>query len=72
MEERYREQMIARQRLAGLAADAPAVRAALDAAIAEVNGDKDDPKSFDALERLLEQWADLDASLRRISTEDPI
>jgi (1->4)-alpha-D-glucan 1-alpha-D-glucosylmutase len=55
MEERYREQMIVRQRLASLVADAPAVRDALDTAIAEINGDKDDSKSFDALERLLEQ-----------------
>jgi (1->4)-alpha-D-glucan 1-alpha-D-glucosylmutase len=55
MEERYREQKVARERLAKLVADSPVVRAALDAAIAEINGQKDDPKSFDALERLLEQ-----------------
>jgi (1->4)-alpha-D-glucan 1-alpha-D-glucosylmutase len=55
MEERYREQMIVRQRLAKLLADAPAVSAALDAAITEINGEKEQPRSFDALERLLEQ-----------------
>lgn len=57
MEERYREQKIVRQRLATLLTSSPKVRAAFDAAIAEFNGQKHDPKSFDRLEQLLEmQW----------------
>jgi (1->4)-alpha-D-glucan 1-alpha-D-glucosylmutase len=55
MEQRYREQLVVRQRLSKLLADAPTVRAALHTAIAQVNGEKDQPRSFDALERLLEQ-----------------
>ncbi len=57
MEERYREQQIARRRLDQLVSTSAPVRAALDAAIARFNGETDDPRSFDQLERLLDrQW----------------
>jgi (1->4)-alpha-D-glucan 1-alpha-D-glucosylmutase len=57
MEERYREQTIVRQRLAALLAESAAVRSAFGASIGEINGQKDDARSFDRLEKLLEgQW----------------
>lgn len=57
MEERYREQTIVRQRLASLLAASKQIRAAFDAAITEINGEKDNARSFDRLEQLLEgQW----------------
>jgi (1->4)-alpha-D-glucan 1-alpha-D-glucosylmutase len=57
MDERYREQKIVRRRLSGLVEGSPAVRAALDEALVEINGEVGNPKSFDRLEKLLEaQW----------------
>jgi (1->4)-alpha-D-glucan 1-alpha-D-glucosylmutase len=55
MEERYREQRIARRRLAGLLQSSPVVKAALDEAIRQINGVQGDPRSFDQLEKLLDQ-----------------
>jgi (1->4)-alpha-D-glucan 1-alpha-D-glucosylmutase len=55
MEDRYREQKIARQRIAELLQTSTNVRAAFDRAIEQINGEKNNPKSFDPLERLLEQ-----------------
>jgi (1->4)-alpha-D-glucan 1-alpha-D-glucosylmutase len=55
MEERYREQLVVRRRLAELLKSSPAVRTALEAAIAQINGEKGNARSFDTLERLLEQ-----------------
>ncbi len=57
MEERYREQKIARQRIDALLQSSTQVRTAFDRAIQQLNGEKDNPKSFDQLEKLLdEQW----------------
>jgi (1->4)-alpha-D-glucan 1-alpha-D-glucosylmutase len=55
MEERYREQSVARRRLADLLQASPPVKESLDRAIREVNGDSTNPRSFDTLERLLDQ-----------------
>jgi (1->4)-alpha-D-glucan 1-alpha-D-glucosylmutase len=56
-QDRYREQSIAKQRLAALVGRHPIVRSALDAAIAEVNGIPGEPRSFDQLEAILNaQW----------------
>jgi (1->4)-alpha-D-glucan 1-alpha-D-glucosylmutase len=55
MEERYREQRIARLRIDQLMRNSTSVRAAFDLAIRQINGEKDNPKSFDQLESLLDQ-----------------
>jgi (1->4)-alpha-D-glucan 1-alpha-D-glucosylmutase len=55
MEERYREQKIARRRLADLVQSSPAVKKALDSAIRQINGEKGNARSFDELEKLLDQ-----------------
>jgi (1->4)-alpha-D-glucan 1-alpha-D-glucosylmutase len=55
MEERYREQSIVRRRLEQLLAASPAIRAALDASIDQINGQPGNDRSFDQLEKLLEQ-----------------
>ncbi len=55
--ERYREQHVARRRLARLVEQAPAVHEALHKAIQEINGEPGAPTSFDRLEQLLDlQW----------------
>jgi (1->4)-alpha-D-glucan 1-alpha-D-glucosylmutase len=57
MDERYREQRIARQRLEQLLKTSTGVRAAFDRALQQINGEKDNPRSFDELEKLLDaQW----------------
>lgn len=57
MEERYREQAIARRRLAMLLQESPGIRKAFHAAIQEINGEPGNAASFDRLEQLLEaQW----------------
>ena len=57
MDERYREQKIVRRRLDQLLQTSPNVRKALEEALVRLNGEKDNPKSFDELERLLDrQW----------------
>lgn len=53
LRERYREQRIARRRLAHLVGKRPRVAAALTAAIDEFNGVVGEPSSFDRLEKLL-------------------
>jgi (1->4)-alpha-D-glucan 1-alpha-D-glucosylmutase len=55
MEERYREQRIARQRLHQLVQGAPPVREVLQQAIQQINGEPGNPRSFDQLEKLLDQ-----------------
>jgi (1->4)-alpha-D-glucan 1-alpha-D-glucosylmutase len=55
MAERYREQRIARQRIERLLQQSAEVRTAFDRAIEHLNGKPGDPKSFDDLEKLLEQ-----------------
>jgi (1->4)-alpha-D-glucan 1-alpha-D-glucosylmutase len=57
MTERHREKEVARTRLERLAADVPAVREAIDAAIRTFNGTPGDDGSFDALHDLLEAQA---------------
>jgi (1->4)-alpha-D-glucan 1-alpha-D-glucosylmutase len=57
MDERYREQLVVRRRLAQLIASSPAVKGALDNAVTKINGEAGNARSFDQLERLLErQW----------------
>ncbi len=53
LRQRYREQRIARRRLAHLVGKRPRVQAALAAAIDEINGVVGEPSSFDRLEELL-------------------
>ncbi|HEX5472184.1 MAG TPA: malto-oligosyltrehalose synthase [Lacipirellulaceae bacterium] len=55
MEERYREQRIARLRIEQLMRTSANVRAGFELALRQVNGEKNNPKSFDLLESLLEQ-----------------
>jgi (1->4)-alpha-D-glucan 1-alpha-D-glucosylmutase len=55
MEERYREQRIARRRLAALLESSSAVKAGLDNAIRQLNGEKGNGRSFDQLEKLLDR-----------------
>jgi (1->4)-alpha-D-glucan 1-alpha-D-glucosylmutase len=57
MAERQREKEVARGRLARLAADAPAVRRAIEEAVREANGEPGQPESFDVLHDLLEAQA---------------
>ncbi len=54
-EERYREQEVARRRLTALVQQAVDVRAAIERALAEFNGQPGDPRSWDRLEDLLQQ-----------------
>ncbi len=54
-DERYREQRIARRRFAQLQSDSPIVVRAVEAALARVNGEVGNPRSFDTLEHLLNQ-----------------
>ena len=53
VESRYREQVVARHRLAGLCARSAVVREALHRTVNELNGDPADPRSFDPLDQLL-------------------
>ncbi len=55
MGERYREQRIARLRIDQLMRTSASVRSAFELALRQTNGEKDDPKSFDLLESLLDQ-----------------
>ena len=57
MAERQREKEVARGRMLRLAAECPAVRTALEAAVREANGEPGRPESFDALHELLEAQA---------------
>jgi (1->4)-alpha-D-glucan 1-alpha-D-glucosylmutase len=55
--ERHREKEVARTRLGRLVSEAPAVREAIESAIAQFNGTAGDSSSFDALHELLEAQA---------------
>src|SRR5262249_51651125 len=55
--ERHREKEVARTRLERLVSEAPAVREAIESAIAQFNGTPGDSSSFDALHNLLEAQA---------------
>lgn len=55
MEERYREQKIATRRLDQLLTSSAAVRAVFERALQQINGQPGDPKTFDQLEKLLDQ-----------------
>jgi (1->4)-alpha-D-glucan 1-alpha-D-glucosylmutase len=57
LRERQREKEVIRRRLAALLAESAAVRSALEGAIAELNGIRGNPHSFDRLEEVLEQQA---------------
>ena len=57
MAERQREKEVARGRLARLASESPAVREAIEAAVARTNGQPGQPESFNALHELLEAQA---------------
>jgi (1->4)-alpha-D-glucan 1-alpha-D-glucosylmutase len=52
--ERRREQIVIKRRIADLMASSPEVATAIEASIAEFNGNPDQPDSFDALDRLLD------------------
>ena len=52
--ERRREQIVAKRRLADLAASSPEVAGAIDETVRALNGDPAQPRSFDALDRLLD------------------
>lgn len=53
-EERYREQEVARRRLTALVQQSVDVRAAIEMALAEFNGQPGEPRSWDRLEELLQ------------------
>ncbi|EYF04298.1 malto-oligosyltrehalose synthase [Chondromyces apiculatus] len=55
--ERRREKEILKRRLANLVAEMPAVERALREGIARMNGTVGEPRSFDALDRMLEEQA---------------
>ena len=54
MAERSREKEVIKRRLAALAAASPPVREAIEAGVEAFNGQVGDPRSFDALDELLE------------------
>ena len=53
--ERAREKEMIKRRLEELVAREPEIRAGIDAALEEINGSPGDPRSFDALDDLLQQ-----------------
>ena len=53
IEARHREQVVTRHRLAGLLERSGVIREAIERVIEELNGDTDDPRSFDQLDHLL-------------------
>ena len=55
--ERQREKEIVKRRLAGLLEASPDAAEAIQASLADINGKKGEPRSFDRLERLLESEA---------------
>jgi (1->4)-alpha-D-glucan 1-alpha-D-glucosylmutase len=57
VKERLREKEVIKGRLWTLTETSPNVRAAIDASLTEINGIKGDPRSFDRLEKLLEDEA---------------
>jgi (1->4)-alpha-D-glucan 1-alpha-D-glucosylmutase len=67
--ERSREKEVARQRLARLTADEPAIRAHIERAIAAYTGTAGEPRSFDRLHELLERQPYRLASWRTAADE---
>ncbi len=55
--ERQREKEIVKRRLSSLLEASPEARESIDASLIEINGRKDEPRSFDRLERLLQSEA---------------
>ncbi|MGO9057116.1 MAG: malto-oligosyltrehalose synthase [Candidatus Binataceae bacterium] len=55
--ERQREKEVIKSRLSALVENSPEFRSAIDASLAELNGIRGDPHSFDRLERLLADQA---------------
>ena len=55
--ERQREKEIVKRRLIGLLESSPEAGAAIQASLADINGRKGEPRSFDRLERLLQSEA---------------
>jgi (1->4)-alpha-D-glucan 1-alpha-D-glucosylmutase len=55
--ERQREKEIAKKRLSALVAASPEAAQSMNAALAEINGEPGNPRSFDRLERLLDSEA---------------
>ena len=54
---RQREKEVIRGRLSALAGNCVEVRSAMESSLADLNGHRDDPHSFDRLEQLLEEQA---------------
>jgi (1->4)-alpha-D-glucan 1-alpha-D-glucosylmutase len=52
--ERRREQIVIKRRIADLMASSPEVAAAIEASVTEINGDPEQPNSFDLLDQLLD------------------
>ncbi|HEY7313876.1 MAG TPA: malto-oligosyltrehalose synthase, partial [Gemmataceae bacterium] len=67
--ERNREKEIVKRRLAALHESSPEVRAAIDVAVAALNGAVGDPRSFDTLDRLIDCQAYRPAYWR-VATEE--
>jgi (1->4)-alpha-D-glucan 1-alpha-D-glucosylmutase len=57
IKERYREKEIIKKRLSNLYDTSPPIRAFIDENIVRFNGRKDQPRSFDLLDRLLDEQA---------------
>jgi (1->4)-alpha-D-glucan 1-alpha-D-glucosylmutase len=55
--ERMREKEVIKRRLAALLENSSAIRSALEASLKEINGVKGNPRSFDRLEKLVEDQA---------------
>ena len=55
--ERHREKEVVKRRLSALVEQSDAIRAHIDRAVATLNGNKDDPSSFDLLDALLDEQA---------------
>ena len=55
--ERQREKEVLRRRLAALSASSEQVRRAIEETVEEINGRRDDPRSFDRLEEILRDQA---------------
>src|SRR5579871_6798184 len=67
--ERQREKEIAKKRLAALCNASPETLQALEATLAEINGQRGNPRSFDRLERLLDSEA-YRLSFWRVATDE--
>jgi len=67
--ERNREKEVIKRRLATLYDASPSVRSALDGAVVALNGNVGDPRSFDALDNLIEHQA-FRPAYWRVATEE--